>query len=190
MVSTAREREQRRSSPSPRRRRCPIPRSSPRVRSPRASSARSSSSAARGSYADPGVAFGVRLGYDLFRWLDVQAHVMGASSNAATPPPQLGQSFQTYLYAGEVRLKLQIHRFQLFAEGGAALGADVEQRARPGGRHARLALHASRSSAAAASTTTRSIATSPSGSAPTTCGCRTFTGGHALSLDAYLRYTR
>src|SRR6185436_21086654 len=74
-----------------------------------------------GRYADPGVAFGVRLGYDLFRWLAVQAHVLGASSNASTPPPTFGQSFQTYLYAGEVRLSLQIRRFALFAEGGAAL---------------------------------------------------------------------
>jgi hypothetical protein len=74
-----------------------------------------------GHQTHPGVAFGVRLGYDLFRWLDVQAHVLGSSNDANLPPPTLGQSFQTYLYAGEVRGKIQIHRFQLFAEGGAAL---------------------------------------------------------------------
>jgi hypothetical protein len=72
-----------------------------------------------GRYASPGPAFGLRLGYDIFRWLDVQAHVMGSSHDATTPPPTSGQSVQMLLYAGEVRLKLAIRRFQLFAEGGA-----------------------------------------------------------------------
>ncbi len=75
-----------------------------------------------GRYSSAGPAFGVRLGWDIFRWLDVQAHLMGSSHDAQTPPPTSGQSFQTLLYAGEVRLKLQIRRFQLFAEGGAGLG--------------------------------------------------------------------
>jgi hypothetical protein len=73
-------------------------------------------------YASPGPVFGVRLGWDLFRWLDVQAHVAGSSHDANTPPPTFGQSFQVLMYTGEVRLKLQIRRFQLFAEGGAGLG--------------------------------------------------------------------
>jgi hypothetical protein len=75
-----------------------------------------------GRYASAGPQFGLRLGWDIFRWLDVQAHLMGSSHDAQTPPPTFGQSFQTLLYAGEVRLKVQIRRFQLYAEGGAGLG--------------------------------------------------------------------
>ncbi len=75
-----------------------------------------------GRYSSAGPAFGVRLGWDIFRWLDVQAHLMGSNHDAQTPPPTSGQSFQTLLYAGEIRLKAQIRRFQLFAEGGAGLG--------------------------------------------------------------------
>jgi hypothetical protein len=75
-----------------------------------------------GRYASAGPAFGIRLGWDLFRWLDVQAHVMGSSHDAQTPPPTFGQSFQTLVYTGEVRFKFQIRRFQIFAEGGAGLG--------------------------------------------------------------------
>ena len=121
----------------------------------------------------PASAFGVRLGYDLFRWLDVQAHVIGRQLRRVDAAADGSASrSRRYLYAGEVRLKLQIHRFQLFAEGGAGAGAGVDQRARAGRRHPRHRTSRSRSSAAAGSTTTRSTATSPSGSAPTTCGCR------------------
>ena len=70
-------------------------------------------------YAGAGPQFGVRLGYDIFRWLAVQVHVSGASSDANLPPPTLGQSFQTYLYLGELRGSIQIRRFGLFLEGGA-----------------------------------------------------------------------
>jgi hypothetical protein len=73
-------------------------------------------------YAGAGPNFGVRLGYDITRWLAPQIHVSGASSDATLPPPTVGQSFQTFVYSGEVRLKLQIRRFALFAEGGAGIG--------------------------------------------------------------------
>jgi hypothetical protein len=75
-----------------------------------------------GRYASAGPSFGVRLGWDIFRWLDVQAHISGSSHDAQTPPPTFGQSFQTLMYNGEVRLKLQIRRFQIFGEAGAGLG--------------------------------------------------------------------
>jgi hypothetical protein len=75
-----------------------------------------------GRYAAAGPVFGVRLGWDIFRWLDVQAHIAGSSHDAQTPPPTFGQSFQTLMYTGEVRLKIQIRRFQIFGEGGAGLG--------------------------------------------------------------------
>lgn len=74
-----------------------------------------------GRYAGPGPAFGVRMGYDILRWLAVQAHVLGSSSEATLPPPRVGQSFQTLIYAGEARFSLQLRRFQLFAQAGAGL---------------------------------------------------------------------
>src|SRR4051812_23146788 len=43
--------------------------------------------------AGPGAAFGVRLGYDVLRWLSLQAHVMGASAEATLPGPTEGQAF-------------------------------------------------------------------------------------------------
>jgi hypothetical protein len=73
-----------------------------------------------GRYAGPGGAFGVRLGWDVQRWLAVQAHFVGASGEATLPPPTVGQSFQTYLYAGEVRGSLSLRRWSLFAEAGVA----------------------------------------------------------------------
>jgi hypothetical protein len=74
-----------------------------------------------GKYAGPGVSFGVRIGYDLFRFLAVQAHILGASQDTNTPPPTFGQSFQTYVYAGEAKVTVQLRRFAIFAEGGAGL---------------------------------------------------------------------
>ncbi len=71
-------------------------------------------------YAGPGAAFGVRLGYDVLRWLSVQAHLLGASAEAKLPGPSEGQSFQTLVYGGEAHLQAQIRRFGLYAEAGAA----------------------------------------------------------------------
>ena len=142
-----------------------------------------------GKYADPGVAFGVRLGYDLFRWLDVQAHVMGASSDANTPPPTFGQSFQTYLYAGEVRLKLQLRRFQLFAEGGAA-AAQVSTNVldEVGVTHGTHVTFAAIGGAGLDyHTLNRHFSVGLGGDY---LWLASFSGGHALSLDVYLRYTR
>ena len=73
-----------------------------------------------GKYAGPGPAFGVRLGYDVLRWLSLQAHVMGATAQAILPGPNDGQQFQTLVYGGEAHFQAQIRRFGLFAEAGAA----------------------------------------------------------------------
>jgi hypothetical protein len=70
--------------------------------------------------AGPGAAFGVRLGYDLFRWLSLQGHLIGMSGEAKLAGPNEGQSFQTLVYGGEAHLQLQLRRFGLFAEAGAA----------------------------------------------------------------------
>ncbi len=74
-----------------------------------------------GRYEAPGVLFGARLGYDIFRWLAVQLHVAGVSSDANVPPPTVGQTIQTYVFDAEARFGLQIRRFQLFAEGGGGV---------------------------------------------------------------------
>ena len=73
-------------------------------------------------YANPGVHVGARLGYDILRWLAVQGHVSATMMDATLPPPTIGQSFQTYIYAAEARLSLQLRRVQLFAQAGAGLG--------------------------------------------------------------------
>ncbi len=142
-----------------------------------------------GKYAEPGVAFGVRLGYDLFRWLDVQAHVMGASSDAKLPPPTVGQSFQTYLYAGEVRLKLQIHRVQLFAEGGAALAEVSTNVLQQVGitRGSEFTFAVVAGGGVDYHTLNRHFSVGVGGDY---VWLSQFTGGHGLSLDVYLRYTR
>jgi hypothetical protein len=70
-------------------------------------------------YAPAGVTFGARLGYDITRWLAIQAHVTGTSADANLPPPTVGQSFQLFLYGAEARLQLQIRRIALSLEGGA-----------------------------------------------------------------------
>lgn len=75
-----------------------------------------------GRFAAPGFHLGARLGYDVLRWLAVQARVAGATMDATLPPPTVGQTFQTYVYDAEVRLSVQIRRWQLFAEAGAGLG--------------------------------------------------------------------
>jgi hypothetical protein len=142
-----------------------------------------------GKNTDPGVAFGVRLGYDLFRWLDVQAHVMGASSDASLPPPTIGQSFQTYLYAGEVRLKLQIHRFQLFAEGGAGLAqVSTNVLAQVGVTHgSNFTFSVVGGGGLDYHTLNRHFSV---GLGADYLWLSTFTGGHALTAQVYLRYTR
>ena len=70
-------------------------------------------------FAPAGPTFGVRLGYDITRWLAVQAHVSGTSADANLPPPTVGQSFQLLLYAAEAKLQVQIRRVALSLEGGA-----------------------------------------------------------------------
>ncbi|MEO6951428.1 MAG: adventurous gliding motility protein CglE [Polyangia bacterium] len=73
-----------------------------------------------GKFAGPGPAFSVRLGYDILRWLSIQAHVLGSSGQVNIPGPTDGQSFQTLVYGGELHGQVQIRRVGLYAEAGAA----------------------------------------------------------------------
>jgi hypothetical protein len=142
-----------------------------------------------GRYAEPGVAFGVRLGWDIARWIALQAHVLGASNDASTPPPTFGQSFQTYLYAGEVRLSLRIRRFALFAEGGAAVAQVstnvLDQAGVTQGSNFTLAVVGG--AGLDYHTLNRHFSV---GLGADYIWFTTFNGGHALSFDVYLRYTR
>jgi hypothetical protein len=94
--------------------------------------------------AGPGAAFGVRLGYDISRWLSVQAHLLGASAEAKLSGPNEGQSFQTLVYGGEAHLQAQIRRFGLYGEAGAAcaqIASNVlDQTGLTGGHHFSLAV--------------------------------------------------
>jgi hypothetical protein len=76
-----------------------------------------------GRYAAAGPTIGLRTGYDALRWMAFQLHFAGASNDANLPPPTLGQTFQTYLLDLEVRLALQLRRFQLYAQAGAGAAA-------------------------------------------------------------------
>ncbi len=75
-----------------------------------------------GRAASPGISFGMRAGYDILRYLAIEIRVSGQSSSATTPPPVTGQTFQLFLYGGDVRVTLPIRQVSLSLEGGAALG--------------------------------------------------------------------
>lgn len=72
-----------------------------------------------GRYAGPGPSFSLRLGYDLLRWLSIQAHVLGSSGRVTVPGPTDGQAYQTFLYGGEAHAQLQLRRVGLYVEAGA-----------------------------------------------------------------------
>jgi hypothetical protein len=142
-----------------------------------------------GKYADPGVAFGVRIGYDFWRWLAVQVHVVGASSDASLPPPTVGQSFQTYIYAAEARFSAQIRRFSLFAEGGggaANLSNNILDQVRVSdGKRVSFAIVGG--GGIDYHTLNRHFSF---GLGADYVWLINFTGAHAISVDGYLRYTR
>ena len=94
-------------------------------------------SARAGKYAEPGVAFGVRLGYDLFRWLDVQAHVLGAelrrldaAAAVRSVVPDLPLRRRGASQAADPPLPA-------LRRGRRGAGAGLDQRARAGRRHPR-----------------------------------------------------
>src|SRR5450755_157675 len=69
----------------------------------------------------PGFAVGTRIGYDLFRWLAVQAHLLGSTHSIRGDTPQAGQLLQTYQAIAEGKLTIRFGQTSLFAEGGAGL---------------------------------------------------------------------
>jgi hypothetical protein len=69
----------------------------------------------------PGFAVGARVGYDLVRWLAVQAHFLGSTHEIRGDSPQAGQLLQTYQAIAEAKLTLRFGQTSAFAEGGAGL---------------------------------------------------------------------
>jgi len=141
-----------------------------------------------GRFAAPGPVVGVKLGYDLFRWLAVQGHLAGASTDANLPPPTVGQTFQSYFFLGEARLSLAIRRFAIFGEGGggaALLSTNVLDEVG--------VTHGSRSTFAIVGgggmdyhTLNRHFSV---GVVIDYLWLAQFTNAHALSCNGYLRYT-
>ena len=142
-----------------------------------------------GKFAGPGPIFGVRLGYDLFRWLALEARVIGSSSDATLPPPTVGQSFQTYVEAADARLSLQLRRFGLFAAGGAGV-AEISSNVLDavgvtGG--ARVSLAVTAGAGLDYHTLNRHFSL---GLGADYLWLANFGKSHALTAEVYLRYTR
>jgi hypothetical protein len=139
--------------------------------------------------AGPGAAFGVRLGYDILRWLGVQAHLMGMSGEAKLVGPNEGQAYQTLVYGAEAHLQVQIRRFGLYAEAGAAcaqIASNVlDQTQFTSGNHFSLAVVAG--GGLDYHTLNRHFSF---GAGVDYLWLAQFDKSHALSVQAYLKYTR
>jgi len=68
--------------------------------------------------ADPGPAFGGRMGIGIFSWLSVGAYASASTHSASVPTPSVGQIFQLYQAGGDLRLRVRAGKIGFFAEGG------------------------------------------------------------------------
>ena len=71
-----------------------------------------------GDVVSPGFAIGARVGYDLFRWLALQAHFVGSTHQISGENPLNGQLLQTYQALLEGKLTYRFGQTSLFGEGG------------------------------------------------------------------------
>jgi len=72
-----------------------------------------------GDTVSPGFAVGARVGYDVFRWLALQAHFLGSTHQLSDGAGALsGQLLQTYQAALEGKLTLRFGQASIFGEGG------------------------------------------------------------------------
>jgi hypothetical protein len=72
-----------------------------------------------GDNVSPGFAIGARLGYDIFRWLALQAHFLGSTHQlSGEAGPLSGQLLQTYQAVLEGKLTLRFGQTSIFGEGG------------------------------------------------------------------------
>lgn|GEM_PF-1172266 len=74
----------------------------------------------KGKSIEPGVAFGARVGYDVFRLLALSVHAVGSTHRTDFgSAPQTGQLLQLYQTAAELKLTVPIGQVSIFAYGGA-----------------------------------------------------------------------
>jgi len=72
-----------------------------------------------GSYVGPGFAIGARVGYDVLRFLAVQAHGLGSTHLTKDDGhPEGDQLLQTYQGTVEAKLTLRFGQLSVFGEGG------------------------------------------------------------------------
>jgi hypothetical protein len=71
--------------------------------------------------ADPGPAFGGRIGLGVFSWLSVGGVVNLSTHQAEVPGPSVGQFFQLYQVGGDVRVRGHFGQFGFFAQGGGGV---------------------------------------------------------------------
>ncbi|HEX3698536.1 MAG TPA: adventurous gliding motility protein CglE [Polyangia bacterium] len=70
----------------------------------------------------PGFALGGRVGYDLTRWLAVQAHAIGSTHETRFDGmPQAGQIIQLYQGTAELKVTVRIVQTSIFVEGGGGV---------------------------------------------------------------------
>jgi hypothetical protein len=74
-----------------------------------------------GDDVSPGFSIGARVGYDLFRWLALQAHFLGSTHQIAGNNPLNGQLLQTYQATLEAKLTYRFGQTSIFGEGGIGL---------------------------------------------------------------------
>jgi hypothetical protein len=71
----------------------------------------------------PGAALGVRVGYDLLRWVSVALHGNGSSHATDFPgQPQSGELLQFMQGRGELRLSVPLRQWSIFALAAGGMG--------------------------------------------------------------------
>jgi hypothetical protein len=74
-----------------------------------------------GEYSEPGPAFGLRAGVDLFSWFSLGAVLAMEVHQANVPPPPEGEYFQLYQGGADGRISVPIGRVNVFGDGGIGL---------------------------------------------------------------------
>jgi opacity protein-like surface antigen len=74
-----------------------------------------------GEYSEPGPAFALRAGVDLFSFFSIGALLAMEVHEANVPPPPDGEYFQLYQGGADGRISVPIGRVNLFGDGGIGL---------------------------------------------------------------------
>jgi len=74
-----------------------------------------------GNDVSPGFAIGARVGYDLLRWLALQASFVGSTHQVSGDNPLNGQLLQTYQGLIEGKLTYRWGQTSIFGEGGVGV---------------------------------------------------------------------